>query len=96
MYFYIFVVVDTRQQNEEKDSLAGLSMELRSLVERVISFVPLDLDPRVGLFRTDYSRTKDSLPLTEGSFYGHLVRRAQVVSQPPELTQWVRKKLTKN
>jgi hypothetical protein len=95
VYFYIFVVVDTRQLNLGKDnSYAGLSVELKSKLELVLSFVPAELHPRVGLYRTKYGQTKDSAPLGEGTFYGHLVRRAQVVSQPPELTKWVKMKFT--
>ena len=48
VYFFVFVVIDTKEQNRRKFSYAGLSPELKSLVERLVSVN--GLEPRIGLY----------------------------------------------
>ncbi len=87
VYLYVFVVVDSREKNAGRVSYEGLSMELKSLVERVIS--PSSLDKRVGLMRQDFVQSMDEAPLGAGSYDSYLVRLAESSKQPPEVTAWV-------
>ena len=92
VYLYVFVVVDSREQNAAKTlSYEGLSNDHKALVRRAL---PLDgLDERVGLFQIELAQTMDASPLDAGTFGGELRRRAQPICQTAELTEWVRQRL---
>jgi hypothetical protein len=89
VYSFVFVAVDTREQNAGTSSYAGLSVEMTELVRSVVT--PQGLQTRIGLYVTEYVQPVDDEPLTTGSFHGHLVRNAKPVSQKQELTEWVAK-----
>lgn len=87
VYSFVFVAIDTREQNAGTLSYAGLPVELRHLVGHVVT--AQGLQPRIGLYRTEYVQPMDDEPFSTGSFHGHLVRNAEPVLQTDELTQWV-------
>jgi hypothetical protein len=90
VYLFVLVVVDSREKNMGKISYDGADSELRSLIEQAISVK--GLNPRVGLVRYEFVQPMDHAPLGEGALnaYGaRLVRSAQKVPQPDELTRWV-------
>src|SRR5258708_40127294 len=47
------------------------------------------LNPRIGLYRTEYVQPMDYEPLSTGGFHGDLVRNAEPVQQEDSLTEWV-------
>jgi hypothetical protein len=53
LYAYVVVVVDAREQNAGKNTYAGLSSKLKSLVYSAVSTQPLD--QRVGLVILDFT-----------------------------------------
>lgn len=88
VYSFVFVAIDTREQNAgKKDSFAGLPVELSQFVHSAVTVQ--ELNPRIGLYRTEYVQPMDDDPLSTGSFYGFLVRNAQPVQQGDNLTEWV-------
>lgn len=89
VYSFVFVAIDTREQNvgEEKITFAGLPIELKQFVDSVVTVQ--GLNPRVGLYRTEYVQPMDDEPLSTGTFYGFLARNAQPVQQADNLTEWV-------
>lgn len=89
VYSFVFVAIDTREQNvgEEQITFAGLPVELKQFVHNAVTVH--GLNPRIGLYRTEYVQPIDDEPLSTGSFYGFLVRNAQPVQQANSLTEWV-------
>jgi hypothetical protein len=88
VYSFVFVAIDTREQNADKKiSFAGLPVELKQFVYNAVTIQ--GLNPRIGLYRTEYVQPMDDDPLSTGSFYGHLVRNAEPVQQAHGLTEWV-------
>jgi hypothetical protein len=90
VWLYVFVVVDSREQNAGKNSYSGLSAAHLSIIYREVS--TMKLNERVGLYQIEFTQPKDHPPL-HGMFHGHLRRPAQTAIQTPELTEWVRKKI---
>jgi len=91
VYFYVFIVVDSRELNAGKVAFAGSTMEIKSLLEREIGLAATALHSMTGLYSCEFTQPMDDVPLSTGSFCGHLVRRAQQMAQPDELTRWVAK-----
>lgn len=90
VYSFVFVAIDTREQNVgEKISFTGLPVELKQFVYSAVTVQ--GLNPRVGLYRTEYVQPMDDEPLCTGAFYGHLVRNALPEQQAGSLTEWVSK-----
>jgi hypothetical protein len=87
VYVYVVVVVDAREQNAGKNTYAGLSSELESLVSSAISTQPLN--DRVGLATLDFTQPMDYAPFTVGSSGFHLHRLSEPAKQSEELTRWV-------
>lgn len=88
VYSFVFVAIDTREQNAgNKVSFAGLPVELKQFVDSAVTVQ--GLNPRIGLYRTEYVQPMDDEPLSTGTFYGFLVRNAQPVRQANDLTEWV-------
>lgn len=87
VYLYVFVVVDSREQNVGRISYDGLSRELRELLRQSIS--PIGLDQRVGLMHYEFGQPMDDEPLGSGTYGADLVRLAESMVQPPEVTAWV-------
>jgi hypothetical protein len=93
VYLYVFVVVDSREQNAgKKHSYEGLSNDHRGLVQHAVSL--RGLDGRVGVFQIELAQTMDSPPLWPSTFGGELRRRAQPAIQTSDLTEWVRQRMT--
>jgi hypothetical protein len=89
VYSFVFVAIDTREQNAGTLSYAGLRNDLKQMIHNVVTVQ--GLHSRVGLYRTEYVQPMDDEPLSTGSFYGHLIRNAEPASQTAELTKWVAK-----
>ena len=92
VYSFVFVAIDTREQNREQNvgekiSFAGLPVELKQFVYSAVTVQ--GLNPRIGLYRTEYVQPMDDEPLCTGSFHGDLKRNAQPVQQGDNLTEWV-------
>jgi hypothetical protein len=87
VYLYIFVVVDSRHHNAGRVTYDGLTPELRSRINAVIS---LDgLEPRVGLVVHELVQPMDHAPLTVGAGHMTLRRQATAVQQPEGLARWL-------
>ena len=87
IYLYVFIVVDSRSQNNGEYSYEGLSAELRSTIDNVIS--PSSLEDGVGLIKFDFTQPMDFVPLGVGAYGGSLIRLAVRTEQPKEVTEWV-------
>ena len=88
VYSFVFVAIDTREQNVGKRiSFAGLPVELKQFVHFAVTVQ--GLNPRIGLYRTEYVQPMDYEPLYTGGFHGDLVRNAEPVRQADSLTEWV-------
>ena len=88
VYSFVFVAIDTREQNADKKiSFAGLPVELRQFVHSAVT--TRGLNPRIGLYRTEYVQSMDHEPFSTGSFYGNLTRNAEPAQQADDLTEWV-------
>src|SRR5205807_941816 len=61
VYLFVFVVVDSREQNAGRMSYDGTDSYLRSVIEQAISVS--DLDPRVGLMHYEFVQPMDHAPL---------------------------------
>ncbi len=88
VYLWVFVLIDTREQNGGRFTYDGPDAELHSRIEHAIS--TLGLDPRVGLMSFEWVQPIDRPPLELGTFGGHLRQSAQPMTQPAELTHWLR------
>jgi hypothetical protein len=91
VYFYVFIVVDSRELDVGKFAFAGATKEIKSLLDREIRMAATVLRSTAGLYSCEFTQTMDDVPLSTGSFGGHLVRLAQQRAQPDELTKWVAK-----
>jgi len=87
VYAYVVVTVDAREQNSGKNTYAGLSSKLRSLVASAISTHPLD--GRVGLGTLDFTQPMDYPPFTVGTHGLNLHRLSTPAPQSQDLTKWV-------
>jgi hypothetical protein len=88
VYLWVFVLIDTREQNGGRLSYAGPSSALRSRIDSSIS--PVGLDARVGLMSCEWVQPMDRAPLELGTYGGHLHRLAGRVEQSAEVTAWLR------
>ena len=87
VYLWVFVVVDTREQNAGRFAYDGPDSLLRSRIQQAISVV--GLEPRVGLMEFDWVQPMDRAPFEFGTHGGHLRRLAKPVPQDPPLTAWL-------
>ncbi|HET7401934.1 MAG TPA: hypothetical protein VFJ62_09140, partial [Usitatibacter sp.] len=87
-YLFIFVVVDSRDNNEGRTSFAGMTKKLSSIVDRSIS--TRGLQERVGLVHFEFVQPIDDLPLAAGTYSGNLKRLATPAVQPQAVTDWIR------
>ena len=71
----------------KKISFTGLPVELKQFVHSAVT--AQGLNPRIGLYRTEYVQPMDNEPFSTGSFYGFLVRNVEPVQQADCLTEWV-------
>jgi hypothetical protein len=87
VYFWVFVLADTREQNAGRFTYEGLDADLSSKISQAIS--PQYLDPRVGLMTLEWVQPIDRPPLDLGTYGGHLNRLAVPGAQPTDLTAWL-------
>jgi hypothetical protein len=87
VYVYVIVVVDAREQNLGRNTYAGLSSRLKSMVDSAISTAPLDA--RVGLGVLDFTQPMDYEPFTVGTHGLNLRRLSSPTVQSLDLTKWV-------
>jgi hypothetical protein len=88
VYSFVFIAIDTRELNAgQKISFTGLPVELKQLTHSAVT--TQGLNPRIGLYRTEYVQPMDDEPLSTGSFYGFLARNSEPVRQADELTGWI-------
>lgn len=88
VYLYVFVLIDTREQNAGRYTYAGADAALQARVERSMSLT--GLDPKIGLMAFEWLQPMDRPPFELATFHGHLVRLAQRTPQPDDLTAWIR------
>lgn len=88
-YLYVFVVVDSRENNVGRYKFDGLNQQLSSMIRQVIK--PDSLNERVGLMHHEFVQPVDENPLSTGTFEANLIRLARPVNQPEDLTRWVMK-----
>ena len=93
VYFYVFIVVDSRELNEGKFAFAGATKEIKSLLDREIRMAATVLRSAAGLCSWEFTQSMDDVPLTTGAFGGQIFRLAQQRAQSDELTAWVSKTL---
>lgn len=89
-YLWVFVMIDTREQNGGRYTYDGLKPKAQAKVSAAISRA--GLDKRVGIVRFDFIQSMDSpflgLSSTHISLYDHVaVQRPE--PQPEWLTRWV-------
>lgn len=94
VYAYAIVVVDAREQNAKEENagrktFAGLSSEMRSKVESVVSSAIQLFDARVGFGVMEFVQTMDSAPFTVGTHGLHIRRFSKPEAQGEQLTEWV-------
>jgi hypothetical protein len=87
VYLWVFVLVDTREQNAGRFTYDGVDSLLRSRIHQAIS--PAGLHPRVGLMNFEWVQPMDRAPLEFGTYGGHLQRLANPADQPADLTEWL-------
>jgi hypothetical protein len=87
VYLYVFVVVDTREQNLGRSTYEDLSAKLRGIVSRSVS--SLVLNERVGLYEVTIIQPMDYAPLSVGAWSGHLHQNSRMAPRRQDLTKWV-------
>ena len=94
VYLWMFILVDSREQNEGRYTYEGGSVNVMSRATSPIS--PSRLPERVGLMTMEWVQPMDRPPLELGTSGGQLARLAQRRPQPPELTEWLRTLLSRS
>jgi hypothetical protein len=87
-YCFVFVVVDSRKNNNGEFRYDGMDVRLRKRIESLDLLS--DLDNRVGVVRFELAQPIDDRPLGAGTFSGQAIRLATRQVQPDNVTQWVR------
>lgn len=88
-YLYVFVVVDSREQNRGQVTYAGLTTQQENAIDDTLASLPLP--PRVGLIRYDFVQPMDDAPLRTGAGGTRRVHLAEAAAQPEAVTEWVRR-----
>jgi hypothetical protein len=88
VYFYVFVVVDSRTQNTEEYGYKGLTEELHATIDATLS--SLRLNERAGLIKYTFIQPMDYPPLGVGAGDATMIRKATLTPQPTNLTEWLR------
>jgi hypothetical protein len=90
VYLYVFVVVDSREQNRGQETYARLTTQQESAIDDALA--SLQLPRRVGLIRYDFIQPMDHAPLPTGAGGIGLVHLAEPEEQPQAVTEWVRRR----
>jgi hypothetical protein len=88
VYLWMFILVDSREQNERRYTYEGAKLDVKSRATNPIS--PSRLPDHVGLMTLEWAQPMDRPPPELGTSGGQLARLARRVTQPPELTAWLR------
>jgi hypothetical protein len=88
VYLWVFVAIDTREQNSGRYTYEGANADLRSTIENAI--FTAQLHPRVGLVRFEWVQPMDRAPFELGAYGGSLKRLAEPITQRSEITAWVK------
>ena len=86
VFSYAIVVVDSRAQNNGEYSFEGLTNELRSMIDSVVSTTGLHTD--AGFIQFEIAQPIDDVPLGTGTFSGRIHRMATPRSQSVRITEW--------
>jgi len=70
VYFYAFVMVDSRAQKAGQNTYAGTSMEAKELIRRFTDEAFYKLDKRVGMYCCEFTQSQDFAPLGAGDSTG--------------------------
>ncbi len=90
VYLYMFMLIDSRENNRGQWMYAGATPEL---LERVRSALHLeDLDPRIGVVQNEFVQPVDRAPFMTGTASSQILRMAEPQTQPEPLTAWVQAK----
>jgi hypothetical protein len=84
VYLWVFIAIDTREQNLGEYRYDGADSLLRSRIDHAISAA--HLDGRVGLMKFEWTQPMDRPPFELGTYGGSLDRLAGTASQPDALT----------
>lgn len=87
VYYFVFVVVDSRIRNEGRISYEGLTPGLTAKLDAAITVQ--GLDPGVGLVHFEFVQPMDDEPLGAGTYGGKLKRLAAPATLPTHVTEWV-------
>jgi hypothetical protein len=87
VYFWTFVLADTRWQNGGRYTYDGPDSALHSEIRYAMS--PVGLDRRVGLVHFEWVQPMDRPPLELATYGGSLENLAARATQPLELTEWL-------
>lgn len=87
VYLYVLVVVDSRNNNAGRHTFDGLPQTMGSAIQHAIT--PDALNKRAGLMHYEFVQPMDDAPLGVGSFNASLIRLAEAIGQPKEVTDWV-------
>lgn len=89
VYAYVFVMVDSRQNNKGENTYDGLTNQLKEIVSNSIQISKLH--PAVGVIQFEHVQPMDYPPFEVGSFGGNLIRLATPMPQSESVTTWVEK-----
>jgi hypothetical protein len=88
VYLWVFVVIDTREQNAGRFTYAGPSSLLRSRIQNALSTACLD--SCIGLMHFEWVQPMDKPPLALGTHGANLERLAHAVPQAADVTAWMK------
>ncbi len=89
VYLWVFVAVDSREQNGGRITFEGLSPDLAGKIRGWIEPLVANLHPRAGLVQLELVQPMDYAPLGQGTTHLHLIRLATPAPQPSAVTAWV-------
>jgi hypothetical protein len=93
VFSFAMVVVDSRKHNNGEYRFDGLTPALRDTIAN--SVTPDGLRTRIGMMHYEFVQPIDDVPLTSGTYSGHLLRMPQTAPQPEAITAWVAQVIAK-
>lgn len=95
VYYFVFVVVDSRDHNCGRCTYDGLTQGLKATIDQSVSLCLKGLAPRIGLMHYEFVQPMDDGPLGTGTYKGGLKRLAKPFPQPSEITAWIEQAIAK-
>lgn len=89
VYLWVFVVIDTREQNAGRLTYDGADAAMRSKIDNAV--FTGKLDPRIGVMKFEWTQPMDRAPLTFGTSGASLHRLAIQAPQSGDVTAWLNK-----